>query len=419
MCLHPVTHTHTGEPGSIVRGHIIDGVFDGIIRSKQGTFYVEQAHKFFKDRSRDFHSIIYHSDDVRVPEGVASCGGAKGKLMEKLNDLASSAVPLHDDKRTLYGEDRYLRLKRQTIGNNRFCPIRVAADHLYLAEVGGGSVVNSMTQIASVIANVQDIYSTTDFDGVVGPDGIQPVIVRLEILDQNMRGYQYGANNIPVDSFLDLWSQEDQSEYCLALLLTHRDFADGVLGLAWVAQPAGGNSGGICENRVRLRTGERSLNTGIVTYLNFGRTQPQSVATITIAHEFGHNFGSPVSHLQLTALPIPPPPRLILPISLYLPLPPSSMILVALAPPEGPREISSCSPKPQMEHCPIMTSSPVVVGIISEQCCRPNLTVSLVRRWGGGGGGGGGSWVHGVGEEWSGVGDRGTGWGWRGVWWGW
>ena len=256
---------------------------------------MEQAHKFFKDRSRDFHSIIYHSDDVRVPEGVASCGGAKGKLMEKLNDLASSAVPLHDDKRTLYGEDRYLRLKRQTIGNNRFCPIRVAADHLYLAEVGGGSVVNSMTQIASVIANVQDIYSNTDFDGIVGPDGIQPVIVRLEILDQNMRGYQYGANNISVDSFLDLWSQEDQSIYCLALLLTHRDFADGVLGLAWVAQPVGGNSGGICENMVRLRTGERSLNTGIVTYLNFGRTQPQSVATITIAHALGHNFGSPVS----------------------------------------------------------------------------------------------------------------------------
>ena len=78
-------------------------------------------------------------------------------------------------------------------------------------------------------------------------------------------------------------------------LFLSSDFSDGVLGLAWVAQPPGGSSGGICEGRVRLSIGERSLNTAIASYLNYGARQPRGVVTITVAHEFGHNFGSPVN----------------------------------------------------------------------------------------------------------------------------
>ena len=77
--------------------------------------------------------------------------------------------------------------------------------------------------------------------------------------------------------------------------MTIRDFDGGVLGLAWVAQPPGGSSGGICQERIDLSVGSRSLNTAIVTYLNYGSRQPRTVASITIAHEFGHNFGSSVS----------------------------------------------------------------------------------------------------------------------------
>ena len=62
-----------------------------------------------------------------------------------------------------------------------------------------------------------------------------------------------------------------------------------------MAQPPGGSSGGICEGRVTLPVGERSLNTAIVSYLNYGSRQPRGVVTITVAHEFGHNFGSSVS----------------------------------------------------------------------------------------------------------------------------
>ena len=64
------------------------------------------------------------------------------------------------------------------------------------------------------------------------------------------------------------------------------------MGLAWVAQPPGGNLGGVCERRARITSGERSLNSAIVTFLKVGRRQTRAVTIVTISHELGHNFGS-------------------------------------------------------------------------------------------------------------------------------
>ena len=53
--------------------------------------------------------------------------------------------------------------------------------------------------------------------------------------------------------------------------------------------------GGICERYQTFSGGVRkTLNTGIVSLLNYGRRVPTGVSALTFAHEAGHSFGSPV-----------------------------------------------------------------------------------------------------------------------------
>jgi hypothetical protein len=55
------------------------------------------------------------------------------------------------------------------------------------------------------------------------------------------------------------------------------------------------DAGGICEKMRSSSDGRKILNTGVVTFINYGKSVPQRVSEITFAHEVGHNFGSPVS----------------------------------------------------------------------------------------------------------------------------
>lgn len=58
-------------------------------------------------------------------------------------------------------------------------------------------------------------------------------------LDEKDNSNPFRFANIGVEKFLELNSEQNHNDYCLAYVFTDRDFDDGVLGLAWVGAPSG------------------------------------------------------------------------------------------------------------------------------------------------------------------------------------
>ena len=149
-------------------------------------------------------------------------------------------------------------------------------------------ITQAKAYLRRAVASANAIYEFTSF---FGTGGIGFEIAGMDILTEDTG--MFANDFIGVQAFLKEHSIEDFSSYCAAYRFTYRDFTGGVLGLAYVAQS--GANGGICS---------RSLNTGIVTLLNYGRRVPEGVSHLTFAHELGHNFGSQVRILGDVCVPL-------------------------------------------------------------------------------------------------------------------
>ncbi|KAL3886426.1 hypothetical protein ACJMK2_026418 [Sinanodonta woodiana] len=290
---------YTGEvvdiPGSKVDGAIIQGIFRGEIHIPGDTVYhIEVNNRFNKSQlSTGHHSVIYRDQDLdldpyrsqrerdkREASMSASRSGYCGndQAVQWMRSVVQSE-DIHDKNRhtrnTMEWQEVYdahnhhsadhnvytstlHRQKRETLTMENTCTLHLKSDPLLWNHVMG------KTQVM------------TSQSAKCDQSGESP----------------YCRDNLDVSNFLNLHSMENHDDFCLAYVFTYRDFAQGTLGLAWVGSPSQA-SGGVCERFKQYAGVEKSLNTGIVTTLNYGKEVPFSVSKLTFAHEVGHNFGSP------------------------------------------------------------------------------------------------------------------------------
>ncbi|CAB1322607.1 unnamed protein product [Coregonus sp. 'balchen'] len=252
------SHIYTGEiygeKGTLSHGSVVDGMFEGFIQTYQGTFYVEPAERYLKDRDLPFHSVIYHEDDIDYPHKYGPEGGCADH--SELHSEEASSDPV------------LLRKRRMTQIEKNTCQLFIQTDHLFFKYYKTREAV------------IAQINTTTD---------------------ERDRSNPFRFANIGVEKFLELNSEQNHDDYCLAYVFTDRDFDDGVLGLAWVGAPAG-SSGGICEKSKLYSDGKKkSLNTGIITVQNYASHVPPKVSHITFAHEDKKEKGNYIMYARATS----------------------------------------------------------------------------------------------------------------------
>eukprot|EP00092_Neocalanus_flemingeri_P008939 GFUD01009616.1.p1 GENE.GFUD01009616.1~~GFUD01009616.1.p1 ORF type:complete len:480 (+),score=109.95 GFUD01009616.1:684-2123(+) len=131
------------------------------------------------------------------------------------------------------------------------------------------------TTVTSIISNLNRIYTDTVFQEM----GLLFQVAKITIAPDICAGPTTSEHS---KACLTKFSQNTNStEHCLNYLFTYRDFSGGQVGSAW--------PGYVCLDQEFAKL---SLNTGLVSFLNFEQNQTLTMVSENLAHEIGHNFGA-------------------------------------------------------------------------------------------------------------------------------
>lgn len=139
-----------------------------------------------------------------------------------------------------------------------------------------------LQHMINVLVGSNKIYRETNFGGLKG--------IGFVVKSATVYTYRGGGNPVPHEEyggavdFLDAVTDglRDRSEnVCNSMLFTHRDFSQGVLGMAWVSDERG--YGGICD---------RDFNHAFCTGINHGQISSAFISSLVFTHEIAHNLGA-------------------------------------------------------------------------------------------------------------------------------
>ncbi|KAI0221458.1 Disintegrin and metalloproteinase domain-containing protein 10, partial [Lamellibrachia satsuma] len=175
----------------------------------------------------------------------------------------------------------------------KVCELKIIVDYNFYNIYCGKSIKRAVQEVAYAVSITDDIFRNIDFDFDGIADNIGFSIKEIMIFENDSSRNYYLGQERDAKTVLKAFTRYDFSKLCLGILMTYRDLTDGVIGLAFTSSSSKyGSAGGICQRRSYSRKSVRSLNTLLVTPINFGKLIPRRMFALTLAHEMGHAFGS-------------------------------------------------------------------------------------------------------------------------------